>query len=151
MSTAQSFGIAPPARGGIGKSVVMKGNLLSEEDLTIDGQVEGTIDIIEHRLTITENGTVRANVNARDIDIWGRLEGKVEAVDRVYIRKGANFIGDIHAGGIVIEEGGYMRGNIDLSRNPETATSNGANSTDSNHNPSKPEPIQQLSEAVLTS
>ena len=143
MSTAPSFGIGP----GIGKTVLVKGNLLSGEDLTIDGQVEGTIDLSEHRLTIAPNGTVQANVNARDIEIWGCLEGKLEAVNKVYIRKGGKFVGDIHSAGIVIEEGGYIRGSIDLSRHPahHPTTGDGSNSTDSYRNSSKPGPIRQLS------
>ncbi len=98
------------------KSVVVKGHLLSGEDLAIDGEVEGTIEVLEHRLTIAASGRVRADVNARDIEIWGCLEGKLEAVNRVHIRKGARFVGEIHAAGLVIEEGGYIRGSIDLSR-----------------------------------
>ena len=82
MSTAPSFGIGP----GIGKTVLVKGNLLSGEDLTIDGEVEGTIEVLEHRLTIAATGRVRADVNARDIEIWGCLEGKLEAVNRVHMR-----------------------------------------------------------------
>ena len=141
MSAAPSFGIeSSAAKAGLGKSVVVKGHLLSGEDLTIDGEVEGTIEVLEHRLTIAASGRVRADVNARDIEIWGCLEGKLEAVNRVHIRTGARFVGEIHAAGLVIEEGGYIKGSIDLSRHPAP-----------NLDTSKVEPIRQLSEAVLRS
>src|SRR4029077_11217367 len=119
MSAAPSFGIEPAAvKAGFGKSVVVKGHLLSGEDLTIDGEMDGTIEVLEHRLTIAATGKVRADVNARDIEIWGCIEGKLEAAHQVYIRKGARFVGEIHSAGIVVEEGGYIKGSIDLSRHP---------------------------------
>ena len=123
MSAAPSFATHPPAAKAIlGKSVVFKGQIQSREDLIIEGEVEGTIEMSEHRLTIAPNGDVRANVIAREIEVLGSIEGKAEAVDKVYIRKGAKFIGDVHSAGIVIEDGGYIKGNIDLSRIPEMST-----------------------------
>ena len=102
----------------IGKSVSVKGQIQSREDLTIEGDVEGTIEMKEHRLTVAANGNVRANVIAREMELIGSIQGKVEAVEKVYIRNGAKFVGDIHSAGIVIEDGGYIKGNIDLSRQP---------------------------------
>ena len=119
MSAAPSFAVQPPsAKAVLGKSVVFKGEIQSREDLIIEGEVEGTIEMIEHRLTIASNGDVRANVIAREIEVLGSIEGKVEAVDKVYIRKGAKFIGDVYSAGIVIEDGGFIKGSIDLSRQP---------------------------------
>jgi cytoskeletal protein CcmA (bactofilin family) len=80
--------------------------------------VEGTIDMIEHRLTIGTDGNVRANVKARDVELFGSMQGSIDAVDKVYIRKGAKFVGDIHCGGIVIEDGAYIKAGIELSREP---------------------------------
>src|ERR1700720_1894279 len=121
MSAAPSFGIeSSAAKASLGKSVVVKGHLLSGENLTIDGEVEGTIEVFEHRLTIAATGRVRADVNARDIEIWGCIEGKLEAANKVHIRKGARFVGELHAAGLVIEEGGYIKGSIDLLRHPES-------------------------------
>jgi cytoskeletal protein CcmA (bactofilin family) len=132
MAAAPAFGMeSSAAKAILGKSVVVKGHLLSGEDLTIDGEIEGTIDMIERRLTIAANGSVRANVKARDIEVRGYIEGKLEAVNKVYIRKGGKFVGDIHSAGIVIDEGGHMRGSIDLSRHPahsHPATGDGSNS-----------------------
>ena len=119
MSAAPSYTEQPSAvKAVLGKSVVFKGQIQSREDLIIEGEVEGTIEMVEHRLTVAANGDVKANVIAREIEILGSIEGKCEAVDKVYIRRGAKFIGDIHSAGIVIEDGGYIKGNIDLSRTP---------------------------------
>ena len=153
MSAAPSFGIKSSAKASLGESVVVKGHLLSGEDLTIDGEVEGTIEVLEHRLTIAATGRVRADVNARDIEIWGCIEGKLEAANKVHIRKGARFVGELHAAGLVIEEGGYIRGSIDLSRHSahsHPAPEDGS-SMDSHRDISKVEPIRQPSEAVLRS
>jgi len=117
MSAVQTSSLQPsPAKAVLGKSVVFKGQIQSREDLIIEGEVEGTIEMPEHRLTIAADGDVHANVNAREIEVIGSIEGRLEAVDKVYIRRGAKFIGDIHAAGIIIEDGGYIKGNIDLSR-----------------------------------
>ncbi|MGD0301182.1 MAG: polymer-forming cytoskeletal protein [Bryobacteraceae bacterium] len=118
MSAAAASASQPAVKAILGKSVVFKGQIESREDLTIEGEVEGTIEMIEHRLTIAANGEVKANVIAREVEVLGSIEGKVEAVDKVYIRKGARFIGDVHSAGIVIEDGGFIKGNIDLSRQP---------------------------------
>ena len=98
----------------VGKSVVIKGEILSREDLTIEGEIEGTIDIGEHRLTIATGGKVNADVNARELDVIGSMRGKIEAAEKVYVRNGANVIGDIHSAGIIIEDGAYIKGGIDL-------------------------------------
>ncbi len=74
-----------------------------------------------HLLTIAPNGKVRASVKAKEIDVLGSLQGNVEGADKIYIRNGARFVGDIHARGIVIEDGGFIRGKVDLSRKPGAA------------------------------
>jgi cytoskeletal protein CcmA (bactofilin family) len=138
MSAAPSFAAQPAAKAVLGKSVVFKGQIESREDLVIEGEVEGTIEMVEHRLTIAANGDVKANVIAREIEVLGTLEGKMEATEKVYIRKGARFIGDVHSAGIVIEDGGFIKGNIDLSRPPADLPSH-----------SKPEPVRE-SDTVLS-
>jgi len=152
MSAASPFGIgASAAQAGLGKSVVVKGRLLSGEDLTIDGEVEGTIEVLQHCLTIAPNGRVRADVNARDVEIWGCIEGKLEATNRVHIRKGARFVGEIHSAGLVIEEGGYIKGSIDLSRPPAHGHPGPGDGSSVDSHRNKVEPIRQLSDAVLRS
>lgn len=106
--------LAGPAT--IGKTVVVQGEIRSQEALTIEGEVDGTIDMLGHRLTIAESGQVRAKVKAREIEVLGSMDGHAEAKDKILIRKGAQFVGEIRSAGIVIEDGGYVKGSVDLSR-----------------------------------
>ena len=152
MSAAPSVGIASPvAKAILGRSVIFKGQILSRENLEIEGEVEGTIDMIEHRLTIGTDGNVRANVKARDIELFGSMQGSIEAVDKVYIRKGAKFVGDIHCGGIVIEDGAYIKAGIELSREPadeQHSPANGANGRDSSFDLAESGQLRSLSDEV---
>jgi cytoskeletal protein CcmA (bactofilin family) len=104
----------------LGKSVIVKGQIISREDLTIDGEVEGTVELHEHRLTIAANGRVKASVKARELVVLGTIQGDVETTDKIEIRKDAKLVGDIKTARIVIEDGAYFKGNIDIVR-PEAA------------------------------
>jgi cytoskeletal protein CcmA (bactofilin family) len=117
MAAAASFQSETPASQAVlGKDVTVTGEIRSHEPLIIEGEVEGTIDVAGHLLTIAPNGKVRASIKAKEIDVLGSLQGNVEGADKIYIRNGARFVGDIHARGIVIEDGGFIRGKVDLSR-----------------------------------
>jgi cytoskeletal protein CcmA (bactofilin family) len=117
MSDATSFGIEIPASQAVlATSVKVTGEIYCDGPLAIEGEVDGSIDVTGHLLTITPDGNVRARVKAGSIDVLGSLQGNVEGAETIYIRNGARFVGDIHARGIVIEDGGFVRGNIDLSR-----------------------------------
>jgi cytoskeletal protein CcmA (bactofilin family) len=100
----------------LGKSVMVKGQIHSREDLTIDGEVEGTVELTEHRLTVGPNGRVQASIKAREIVVLGSVHGNVEAADKIDIRKDAKLIGDIKTARIVIEDGAYFKGSIDIVR-----------------------------------
>ena len=108
------------SRGGgpaiLGKSVNVKGQIYGREDLTIDGEVEGTVELQEHRLTIGPNGKVTATVKAREVVVLGTLQGNVETRDKIHIRKEARLVGDIKTARIEIEDGAYFKGNIDITR-----------------------------------
>jgi cytoskeletal protein CcmA (bactofilin family) len=106
----------PRGTATIGKSVMIKGQILSKEDLVIDGNVEGSVEAQENRITIGPNGRVVANVKARDVVVLGHLKGNIEASARVEIRKGANLIGDIRYAKISIEEGADLRGSLEMIR-----------------------------------
>jgi len=106
-----------PARGGsatIGKAVKIAGQIYSREDLYVDGDVEGTIELIEHKLTVGPNGKVHAAVKAREVVALGVIQGNVEASERIDIRKDAKLVGDIKTARIVIEDGAYFKGSIDI-------------------------------------
>lgn len=98
----------------IGKSVIIKGELSGSEDLYLDGEVEGNIDLHNHNLVIGPNGRVRANVNAKDVVIHGKVDGNVTGVDKVELKKSAMLNGDISTQRIVIEDGAFFKGSIDI-------------------------------------
>ena len=103
----------------IGKSVVIKGELSGSEDLFLDGQVEGNIELRDHSLTIGPNGHVRANINAKEVIVQGKVEGNVTGTDRVELRKSAVQVGDIATQRIVIEDGAYFKGGIDIRKDKD--------------------------------
>jgi cytoskeletal protein CcmA (bactofilin family) len=115
----------PETRGSgssatIGKAVKIVGQIFSKEDLYVDGDLEGTVEALEHKLTIGPNGTVHAGVKAREVIALGNIQGNVEAADKIEIRKDAKLIGDIRTARIVIEDGAYFKGSIDIIK-PEPA------------------------------
>jgi cytoskeletal protein CcmA (bactofilin family) len=100
----------------IGTSIVIKGELLCGEDLYIDGQVEGTIDPKGNRLTIGPNGRVKANVNASAVVVQGKLDGSIQASDRVDLKQSAVVTGDIATQRISIDDGAYFKGRVNIQK-----------------------------------
>jgi len=100
----------------IGKSVVIKGELSGSEDLYVDGNVEGNIELRNHSLTVGPNGNVKANVSAKSVVIQGKLDGSVNASERVELRKSAVVTGDVTTQRIAIEEGAFLKGKIDIQK-----------------------------------
>jgi cytoskeletal protein CcmA (bactofilin family) len=100
----------------IGKSVVIKGELNGSEDLTIEGHVEGTIQLKEHVLTIGPNGRIKAQVFAKSVIVLGEVTGNVTASDKVDIRDNGSVDGDIVAPRVAIAEGAHFRGSVDMQR-----------------------------------
>jgi len=107
----------PETRGGaasIGKAVKIVGQIYSKEDLYVDGDLEGTVEALEHKLTIGPNGTVHAAIKAREVVALGTIQGNVDATERLEIRKDAKLVGDIRTARIIIEDGAYFKGSIDI-------------------------------------
>jgi cytoskeletal protein CcmA (bactofilin family) len=100
--------------GHIGKSVQIKGELTGSEDLYLDGEIEGNIDLRDHSLIIGPNGKIKAGISARDLVVHGRVEGNVTATGRVELRKSCTLIGDVSTQRIVIEDGAFFKGAIDI-------------------------------------
>ncbi len=98
----------------IGKSLQLKGEITGSEDLVIDGEVEGTVELKDNNLTVGPNGNVHADVQARSITVLGRLHGNVRAGDKVEIRKTGSLEGDLATARIIIEDGAVFRGSIDI-------------------------------------
>lgn len=111
-----------PAEGStvIGKSVVIRGEISGNEDLFIDGDVEGTVSLPESRLTVGPNAQVRADINAREVVVFGHLTGNVKATGRVDLRQSALVKGDILAGRLSIEESAVLTGRVELKATTET-------------------------------
>jgi cytoskeletal protein CcmA (bactofilin family) len=110
--------LVPPPRteARIGASVVIKGQIFAEEDLCLDGEIEGSVDLPESRLTIGKSGKVQANIKAREVDIVGSVRGDIHAADKITIRKDANLIGNLKSATISIEDGAFFKGSIDIVR-----------------------------------
>src|SRR5687767_11098385 len=100
----------------IGKSVVIKGELNGSEDLTIEGQVDGKIELRQNVLTIGPNGRIKAQVFAKSVIILGEVVGNVTASEKVDIRDNGSVDGDIAAPRVAIAEGAHFRGSIDMQR-----------------------------------
>src|SRR5262245_45222664 len=98
----------------IGKAVKINGQIHSKEDLFVDGDVEGTVEAPDHKLTIGPNGTVHATIKAREVVALGTIQGNVEAADKIEIKKEARLVGDIRTSRIIIEDGAYFKGSIDI-------------------------------------
>src|SRR6476659_3209839 len=100
----------------IGKSVVIKGELDGSEDLTIEGNVEGTIQLKDHVLTIGPNGRIKAQVFAKAVIVLGEVKGNVTATEKVDIRDNGSVDGDIVSPRVAIAEGAHFRGSVDMQR-----------------------------------
>jgi cytoskeletal protein CcmA (bactofilin family) len=100
----------------IGKSVVIKGELNGSEDLTVEGHVEGKIELKDHVLTIGPNGKIKASVFAKAVIVLGEVNGNVTASEKVDIRDGGSVDGDIISPRVAIAEGAHFRGSVDMQR-----------------------------------
>lgn len=118
----------------IGKGMVIKGQIKSGEHMHVAGEIDGSLHLAGYDLTVTADSKVRADVTAREVDIAGTIQGNVDATRKITVRKGGNLIGDLRTPGIVIEDGAYFKGNIEIvtreaRQNEDEATSAAARST----------------------
>ncbi len=102
--------------GNIGKSVIIKGELSGSEDLTIEGQVEGKIELNNNTLTIGTNAKIKAQVFAKAVVVLGEVTGNITASEKVDIRDNGSVDGDITSPKVAIAEGAHFRGAIDMNR-----------------------------------
>jgi len=106
----------------LGKSVVIKGEVSGSEDLYIDGEIEGSIDLRNHSVTIGPNGKLKASVNAKSIVVQGKVDGSLNASDRLDLRKSAIVTGDVTTQRIAIEEGAFLKGKVDIQKDAGKGT-----------------------------
>ncbi len=110
----------------IGKSIIINGELSGSEDLTIEGQVEGKIELRDHVLTVGSNGHIKAQVTAKSIVVLGHVTGNLTATERVDIRENGSVEGDVVAPRVAIADGSHFRGSIDMQRKEQSITTDRA-------------------------
>jgi cytoskeletal protein CcmA (bactofilin family) len=122
---------APTARtlACLGATIVVKGEIHSDEDLQIDGKVEGNISLQGHRLTVGRTAQLNSEITAREVIVYGNAAGNLRARDRVEIKKDGQVIGDITTTRISIEEGAYFKGHIEIERAHSPIQENKENET----------------------
>jgi cytoskeletal protein CcmA (bactofilin family) len=98
----------------IGKSVSIRGELIGSEDLVLDGKFDGSITLSDSRLTVGPNAHVTADLNVRDVIVFGLVEGNIHASGRIELRQSAVVNGDLFAGRLSIEESASVRGRVEL-------------------------------------
>lgn len=112
-STASSSVRTPAC---VGATLEIKGKISGEEDLQIDGKVEGPVSVPGHRVTVGRSGQVQAEITAREVMIYGKVTGNIRASDRVEIKKDGMLTGDITTARISIEDGAIFKGRIEIER-----------------------------------
>ncbi|HUA19592.1 MAG TPA: polymer-forming cytoskeletal protein [Bryobacteraceae bacterium] len=119
-ATSQQTG-GPAGRTVFGKSMKVVGEISSEEELVVEGELEGKLEL-RNRLTVGPAGKVNANIKAKEVVVFGTVKGNVESETRVSLRTGASIVGDIKTAGIVIDDGAYFKGGIDITRGEAPAS-----------------------------
>jgi cytoskeletal protein CcmA (bactofilin family) len=109
---------APTARNLaiLGPGLTVKGQISGEEDLQIDGKVEGSISLKGQRLTVGQNGEIVSDVHAREVIVYGKVRGNLFAEDRIEVKKDGSVIGNITGGRVLIEDGAYLKGQVEIER-----------------------------------
>jgi cytoskeletal protein CcmA (bactofilin family) len=127
----------------IGKSVVIKGELSGSEDLTLEGQAEGRIDLKDNVLTIGPNGKIKAEIFAKAVVVLGEVVGNVTATEKVDIRDHGSVEGDISAPRVAIAEGAHFRGSVDMQRGGTKPQAPALNAKPTNATPANATPHTQ--------
>jgi len=106
----------PGDRAIIGPSITIKGDVTGEEDLVIQGRVEGKVDLAQHNVTVGANGRIKANIIGRSVIVEGEVEGDLLAEEQISVRKSGKVRGNVTAPRVTIEDGAMFKGSIDMER-----------------------------------
>jgi cytoskeletal protein CcmA (bactofilin family) len=106
----------------IGENISIEGNIRGDEHLVIEGSMKGNIEMEKHNFTIGSKGRVEGKINAQSVRVSGQMIGNIKTKDKVEITKEADFMGDIRAKSISVEDGAYFKGSIELDREPHRKT-----------------------------
>ena len=117
---------ADRATARLGSSLHVKGEISGNEDLLIDGSVEGLIQLDERKLTVGTTAKVTADIIAREVVVYGNVKGNLRAKDRIEIKKDGSVNGDLTTARISIEDGAYFKGSIEIDKSPEKESSHGS-------------------------
>lgn len=107
---------ADPVTGWLGSSLRVKGDITGTEDLLIEGSVEGLVELDERKLTVGPTAKITADINARDVVVYGFVKGNVHAKGRIEIKKDGSVIGNLTTAQIMIEDGADFKGSIEIDR-----------------------------------
>ena len=126
---AEATGIPPSTRVAlepgsiatsmVGSAVTIGGDIFCKQDLFVDGEVTGTLNLPEHKLTIGPSGKVKADIKAHNVIIVGHVEGKIEATERIELRNHCHLTGDVRSPRITIENGAFIKGSVEVVRKGE--------------------------------
>jgi cytoskeletal protein CcmA (bactofilin family) len=126
INAAEAPGIPPSTRVAlepgtiatsmVGSAVTIGGDIFCKQDLFVDGEVNGTLNLPEHKLTIGPSGIVKANIKAHNVIIVGRVEGTIEATERIELRGKCHMTGDVKSPRVTIENGAFIKGNVEVVR-----------------------------------
>src|ERR1700676_1882153 len=107
----------------LGGGLHVKGEITGNEDLHVDGSVEGLVQLEDRKLTVSASARVSAEIIAREIVVYGNVKGNLRARDRIEIKKDGSVVGDLTTARIMIEDGAYFKGSIEIDRTASPATS----------------------------
>jgi len=110
----------------IGQSIQIKGELTGNEDLTIEGKVDGKIFLKDHNLTVGSNGKITADIHAKNVTVVGEVVGNITADDKVEVAETGSMKGDVVAPRVVLADGARFKGSIDMETKPRAVAGLGA-------------------------
>jgi cytoskeletal protein CcmA (bactofilin family) len=120
--SAPSAVSAARSSASIGQGIRIKGEVTGSEDLYVDGVVDGQLNLTNGSLTIGPNGTVKADITAREVSVRGRVDGKVTGRDRVHLSSTAQVTGEVQTDRLAIDEGALLRGRVEAGKVPAKTT-----------------------------
>ena len=124
----------------IGEKISIEGDIRGEEHLVIEGSMKGNVEMEKNNLTIGSKGRVEGEINAQNVKVSGQMIGNIKTQGRVEITKEADFIGDIRAKNISVEDGAYFKGSIELAKEPHRKAASAGKSTNLATN----QPVKEL-------
>jgi len=114
--------VADPSTAWLGPSLRVKGDLTGTEDLLVDGAIEGMIQLNEHKLTVGMAAKLKADINAREVVVYGCVQGNVHGTGRIEIKKGGSVIGDLRTAQVLIDDGADFKGSIEIDKSATEET-----------------------------